>query len=88
MQRGSARQRGYDEQHATTFRQAVLDRDGWTCVLCGSDATDADHHPQTRRQLVDAGLNPNDPRYGRALCHSCHSAHTARSAGTTRNLRD
>lgn len=85
--RGTARQRGYDEDHAEKFRAVVLNRDDWTCVLCGADATDADHYPQTRRELLAAGLNPNDPRYGRSLCHQCHSAHTARSSGTSRNLR-
>lgn len=87
QQRGSARQRGYDETHARTFRQAVLDRAGWQCQECGDDATDADHYPLTRRELVDRGMDPNNPDHGRALCHPCHSAHTANSSGAVaRNI--
>lgn len=87
QQRGSARQRGYDRDHERRFRRPVLERDP-TCVCtdtahghgtpCGLPTRHADHHPTDRRALVAAGLDPNDPKYGRGLCTSCHSRHTAR----------
>ena len=60
------------------FRTLVLHRDP-ICVLCGvAVSTDADHYPKDRKQLVIEGLDPNDPKHGRGLCHSCHSKETAR----------
>ncbi|MEU9405048.1 holin [Streptomyces sp. NPDC048281] len=86
QQRGSARQRGYDVEHEQRFRKPVLLRDP-TCVCtdeghghsspCGQPSRHADHYPQDRRALAAAGLDPNDPRYGRGLCGPCHSSHTA-----------
>lgn len=77
-QRGSARQRGYDRQHETRFRAAVLARDP-VCTLCRrAPSVHADHHPLSRRELVEAGLDPNDPQHGRGLCGPCHSSETAR----------
>lgn len=32
------------------------------------------------RQLVEAGLDPNDPAHGRGLCEPCHKQETARRA--------
>ena len=60
------------------FRNAVLTRDV-VCVIdgCVQWATVADHYPRDRRTLVDLGLNPNDPQYGRGLCAQHHNAHTA-----------
>lgn len=76
--RGTAAQRGYGHDHATRFRPAVLHRDP-ICVLCLiAFSTVADHHPLSRRELVDAGEDPNDPRHGRGLCASCHNTETAR----------
>jgi 5-methylcytosine-specific restriction protein A len=50
------------------------------CVLCGVQfSTVADHYPLSRRELVELGLNPNDPQYGRGLDHRCHSIETARN---------
>lgn len=66
------------------FRRAVLARDP-VCVLqlpgCTLMATDADHWPVSLRELLAAGLNPNDPANGRGLCHSCHAKETARLQG-------
>ena len=86
QRRGSARQRGYNRAHEVRFRKPVLQRDP-TCVCtdeshghgspCGQPSRHADHYPQDRRALVQAGLNPNDPRYGRGLCGPCHSSETA-----------
>ncbi|MDX3748719.1 holin [Streptomyces sp. AK08-02] len=87
QRRGSARQRGYDHEHETRFREPVLKRDP-TCVCgveahghgspCGQPSRHADHHPLDRRALTAAGLDPNDPQHGRGLCGPCHSSHTAR----------
>lgn len=74
--RGGARTRGYDRGHER-FRAAVLRRDRF-CVLCRERlATDADHWPLSRRELVDRGMDPNDPRHGRGLCGTCHKRETA-----------
>lgn len=81
--RGSSTERGYDGDHRELFRDQVLMRDKYVCVIdgCRARATDADHYPRSRRELLAAGLDPNDPQYGRALCHSCHSRHTGRTEG-------
>lgn len=86
QQRGSARERGYDQDHESLFRKPVLQRDP-KCVCtedshghgtpCGQPSKHADHFPQSRRELQAAGLNPNDPRHGRGLCGPCHSSETA-----------
>ena len=88
--RGSSAQRGYGTQHRTRFRAAVLDRNP-VCVCteashehrgpCGQPSVHADHHPRSRRELAAAGLDPDDPRHGRGLCHSCHSKETAHTPG-------
>lgn len=80
-QRPPPRARGYDRAHATRFRNPVLRRDP-LCVLCHkAPSTDADHHPNTRAELISMGLDPNDPRWGRGLCHPCHSSETAKHDG-------
>lgn len=77
--RGSSTQQGYGHEHRTRFRAPVLARDP-ICVVCGkAPSTEADHWPRSRKQLASAGLDPNDPRYGRGLCKPCHSAETARN---------
>lgn len=73
--RGTATERGYNSVGHRRFRTAVLRRDP-ICVLCGSVSTVADHHPLSRRELVEEGLNPNDPARGRGLCASCHGKET------------
>ncbi len=75
--RGSASQRGYTSAGHRRFRTAVLRRDP-LCVLCQAPSTVADHHPLSRRELVEQGLNPNDPECGRGLCASCHGKETGR----------
>ena len=75
--RGSAASRGYGTQHEARFRRRVLTRDP-VCVLCRRAlSTVADHFPLSRRELVAAGMDPNDPRHGRGLCARCHSKATA-----------
>ncbi|MGW6913723.1 holin [Kitasatospora sp. NPDC054939] len=75
--RGTTTQRGYGQRHRTRFRPAVLARDP-VCVLCRAKPSQhADHHPLSRRELVERGHDPDDPKHGRGLCHSCHSRETA-----------
>ena len=77
--RGSASERGYTSAgHTKKFRPGVLARNP-ICVLCMKNrATVADHWPLSRRELVLAGMDPNDPRNGRGLCKRCHDTETAR----------
>jgi 5-methylcytosine-specific restriction protein A len=42
-------------------------------------ATVADHYPLSRKELIDAGLDPNDPQHGRGLCKPCHDRETAQN---------
>lgn len=78
LARGSAAERGYKSKGHKTFRAAVLQRDP-ICVLCLLAAsTVADHYPLSRRELVDAQRDPNDPAAGRGLCKRCHDTATAR----------
>lgn len=84
--RGTARSRGYDTNHEHRFRKAVLRQDP-LCVCttpghghgpqCLRPSRHADHHPRSRDELVRLNLDPNNPQYGRGLCHSCHSSETA-----------
>lgn len=87
QRRGTARQRGYGQRHESKFRPGVLAKHP-TCVCtdeghghgqpCGAPSVHADHHPLSRRELVAADLDPDDPRHGRGLCGPCHSSETAR----------
>lgn len=85
--RGTARQRGYGRQHEQRFRPGVLARDPRCrcteqshghAVPCGQPSVHADHWPHSRRELVAAGLDPDDPQHGRGMCQPCHSSETAR----------
>jgi 5-methylcytosine-specific restriction protein A len=77
--RGTAAERGYNSRGHQRFRQAVLAADP-VCVECRQRwSTVADHWPRSRRELIDAGLDPNDPRYGRGLCKPCHDRSTGRA---------
>jgi 5-methylcytosine-specific restriction protein A len=81
QRRGTTADRGYSGAHVTRFRSRVLLRDT-TCRWpsgCDRPAAHADHWPMSRRELLEHGLDPQDPRHGRGLCHRHHSAHTARS---------
>jgi 5-methylcytosine-specific restriction protein A len=80
-QRGSSSARGYGKRHRDRFRRAVIERD-ICCVLCITHgqwtlATVADHWPLSRRELVERGMDADDPDHGRGLCHDCHSKETA-----------
>ena len=76
--RGTAAQRGYGARHRDHFRAKVLEREP-TCRLCGDPATDADHWPFSRKQLIAKGADPDNPEHGRGLCGPCHKAETAKN---------
>ncbi|MET9396296.1 holin [Kitasatospora sp. NPDC002965] len=77
IHRPSSTAQGYGTQHRVRFRAAVLRRDP-RCVLCKTaPANEADHYPLSRRELVERGLDPDDPQHGRGLCKACHSSQTA-----------
>lgn len=77
--RGTAADRGYTGRGHRRFRRKVLDRDP-ICVIAGcmAPATVADHWPLSRRELVERGMNPDDPGAGRGLCEPHHAAETAK----------
>lgn len=85
--RGNSHSRGYGGDHQT-FREGVLWNCRGQCVIpgCGEIATVADHYPRSRRELVAAGEDPNDPRFGRGLCKHHHDQHTGETEGRD-NLR-
>jgi 5-methylcytosine-specific restriction protein A len=95
--RGTAHQRGYGSAHRRTFRAGVLHRDP-LCVCtntnhghsqrCLRPSTEADHHPLSRDELILRKLDPNDPQYGRGLCHGCHAKDTAHLQPGGWNQRD
>ena len=86
--RGTAGERGYTSKGHQRFRRAVLRRDP-VCVLCQLQAsTVADHYPISRRDLVAAGLDPNDPARGRGLCATCHGQETVRNEHAGWRLRE
>lgn len=82
--RGTSTERGYKTRgHLRRFRPGVLARDQ-LCVLCVDEgrpptlATVADHWPLSRRELLEQGLDPDDPQHGRGLCKRHHDRETAR----------
>lgn len=67
----------YSSKGHRRFREAVLTASP-ICSLCEiAVATVADHYPLSRRELVERGLDPNQPSRGRGLCAACHNKHTA-----------
>jgi 5-methylcytosine-specific restriction protein A len=86
--RGTASDRGYTSRGHKRFRVVVLRRDP-ICKVCDLEpSTVADHYPLSRKQLLAAGLDPNDPLRGRGLCKRCHDSETARLQPGGWNLRD
>lgn len=74
-----ARTRAYSSKAHREFRAAVLHKDP-ICVLCHlAISTVADHYPKGREDLIQLGMNPDDPRHGRGLCKRCHDTETARN---------
>ena len=87
QRRGNATDRGYGRRHRRVFRAEVLQRHLFcqcrdaSCRShgdrCVSRSSVADHWPMTRRELVAAGEDPDDPKHGRGLCKPCHDHATA-----------
>jgi 5-methylcytosine-specific restriction protein A len=86
-ERGTAWQRGYRTAHTRSFRPAVLLRDP-VCVCdatnthghgakCYRASTVADHWPLSKRELIERGMDSDDPKHGRGLCKPCHDGETA-----------
>lgn len=74
-----AKTRAYSSKGHRAFRTAVLKRDP-ICVICHTRFSEvADHYPMERTELIEAGLNPNDPARGRGLCVPCHNSWTSQS---------
>lgn len=84
-----ARTKGYNTKaHRVTFRLTVLQADPICCLCRVAVSTVADHHPKSREDLIQLGMNPNDPRHGRGLCETCHNTETARNQPGGWNTRD
>lgn len=86
-ERGTSWQRGYRTAHVKGFRPGVLLRDP-VCVCgqrgqhdhaerCYRASTVADHWPLSKRELIERGMDSDDPKHGRGLCKACHDASTA-----------
>lgn len=72
--RGTASQRGYGSGWRRV-RGAFLKANPW--CACGDIATEADHYPATRAQLVARGeQHPDAWRFLVARCKPCHSRRT------------
>jgi hypothetical protein len=54
-----------------TFRKAVFERDGYSCVVCGKDAVDA-HHLYERKLWPGTDEGGYILDNGVSLCESCH----------------
>lgn len=86
--RGTSTERGYHSKGHRAFRAAVLRRDP-ICVLCNIKQSNiADHYPRSRKELIDLGMNPNNPDYGRGLDKQCHDRETAQHQPGGWNNRD
>lgn len=62
-------------------RQTALRRDGFTCLFCGSRATEVHHVIElTDENITDRNisLNPNNLQ---SLCHDCHRVITMKEHG-------
>ena len=71
--RGSATQRGYDREYQA-FRITILNRDNWTCHICGKHLVGSD---ATVDHLLPLSSHPHlrlDPTNARACCRSDNSA--------------
>ena len=87
--RGTSAERGYNSPQWRAIRRRVLRRDR-TCRVCGAaEATVADHYPDSRKELLDAGVSDPDALHRlRGLCRPCHSRETAKHQPGGWNRRD
>lgn len=58
----------YTEGEYQTFRQIVLEREGYKCEYCGDDSSHVHH---SRPQKLEPGF-VLDPDFGIACCEECH----------------
>ena len=87
--RQNAAARGYCDLDHRRWREAVMIRDAYACVMCGavSASNHADHIspviPGTDR--CESGLSRYDVNAGQCLCHACHNRKTKRESLGRRN---
>lgn len=75
--RRTAAERGYDARWRRRRKRYL--RDHPTCCLCGDPSEVPDHHPLSREQLLEQGVdNPDADEYLRPLCTPCHNKETAK----------
>lgn len=63
----------WKRQRRARFRQAVYERDEYTCQKCGFEDAEADH--LDAHHIIDRGEIPNGgyvPENGITLCKECH----------------
>lgn len=90
--RPGSTQGSYGRSHRERFRAGVLLRDN-SC-RCDQQCPDhgagqpcmnlpdtADHWPRSKAELAAAGLDVDDPTYGRALCKGCHDRRQGEGPG-------
>jgi len=66
------RRKVYDSKRWKRCRAIVLNRDGYTCAMCGAEANTVDHWPVPVGGILAQGGDPCDPATCRSLCRSCH----------------
>lgn len=72
-QRPNATVRGYGSAWRRVRNAFIAEHP--TCALCPAPTKVADHHPASRRELLDAGVvDVDDPSRLRPLCLRCHAA--------------
>jgi 5-methylcytosine-specific restriction protein A len=73
----TSRAQGYDARWERNRLAFLVEHPA--CVLCGVLASQADHWPRSRRQLVAAGVPDPDAWHRlRPLCNPCHGRETQR----------
>jgi len=88
MGRGSKFHKALNQRRWQAARRAVLERDGWRCVLCGSFAGFANRLEVDHIQPLQFGGPPYDPQNLQTLCRECHKAKTIKERGGEVRGRD
>jgi 5-methylcytosine-specific restriction endonuclease McrA len=73
--RAAARREQRYEFYNTPAWRACRDyvqRDAYTCTLCGQPGDQCDHYPIPLRKIIEAGADPCNPADCRILCRRCH----------------
>lgn len=84
--RPSSRQRGYTAAWSARSRAFLAAHPH--CLDCGRRATQADHAPRSRAELVASGIvDPDADEHLQPRCASCHSRRTVAVDGGLGRLR-